>query len=51
MDLDIFISGNLDAFFETGADADVILARNPNTPFEKLGQTSIFRYPIGKLAT
>jgi hypothetical protein len=27
----------------------VILARNPNTPFERLGQTSIFRFPVGKL--
>ena len=28
----------------------MILARNPNTPFEKLGQTSLFRFPVGKLA-
>ena len=27
----------------------MILARNPNTPFERLGQTSIFRFPVGKL--
>lgn len=50
IDLDVVITGNMDAFFEQGSPDDVILARNPNTPFEKLGQTSIFRYPIGKLA-
>ena len=27
----------------------MILARNPNTPLERLGQTSIFRFPVGKL--
>ncbi|GGL61025.1 hypothetical protein [Wenxinia marina] len=50
LDLDLVVTGSLDAFFEVGAPDDVILARNPNTPFEKLGQTSIFRFPIGKLA-
>jgi len=50
MDLDLVVTGTLDGFFEVGSPDDVILARNPNTPLEKLGQTSIFRYPIGKLA-
>jgi hypothetical protein len=50
MDLDLVVTGNLDEFFEVGEDDDVILARNANTPLEKLGQTSIFRFPIGKLA-
>lgn len=50
IDLDVVITGSMDAFFEVGSPDDVILARNPNTPFEKLGQTSIFRYPVGKLA-
>ncbi|MEO1549927.1 MAG: glycosyl transferase [Pseudomonadota bacterium] len=49
IDLDVVITGSLDGFFEVGAPEDVILARNPNTPFEKMGQTSIFRYPIGGL--
>lgn len=49
MDLDMVIVGNLDAFFEFGDPDDVILGRNPNTPFEKLGQTSLFRFPVGKL--
>jgi len=49
MDLDLVITGNLDEFFEHGDPDDVILTRNPNTPFERLGQTSLFRFPIGKL--
>jgi hypothetical protein len=28
----------------------MILAHNPNTPFERMDQSSIFRCPIGKLA-
>jgi hypothetical protein len=51
MDLDLVVTGGLDAFFEFGDPDDVILARNPNTPFEKLGQTSIFRFPVGKLVS
>jgi hypothetical protein len=49
MDLDMVVVGNLDGFFEEGEPEDVILARNENTPFERLGQTSIFRFPVGKL--
>ncbi|MEM8572445.1 MAG: glycosyl transferase [Pseudomonadota bacterium] len=49
MDLDLVVVGNLDGFFTEGSAEDVILARNENTPFEKLGQTSIFRFPVGKL--
>jgi hypothetical protein len=50
MDLDVVVTGPLDGFFEVGGPDDVILARNPSTPLERLGQTSIFRFPIGKLA-
>lgn len=50
LDLDLVITGSLNPFFEYGDPDAVILARNPNTPFEKLGQTSIFRFPVGKLA-
>ena len=50
MDLDLVVTGPLDGFFDQGSPDDVILARNPNTPLEKLGQTSIFRFPVGKLA-
>jgi hypothetical protein len=49
MDLDLVIVGPLDDFFGYGGPDEVILARNPNTPFERLGQTSIFRFPVGKL--
>jgi hypothetical protein len=50
MDLDLVVVRSLDSFFEWGDPDDVILARNPNTPFEKLGQTSLFRFPVGKMA-
>ena len=50
LDLDVVILGDLAPFFEHGAHTDVILARNPNTPLERLGQTSIYRMPVGALA-
>jgi hypothetical protein len=50
LDLDLVVVGPLDDFFRFGAPDDVILARNQSTPFEKLGQTSCFRFPVGKLA-
>ena len=50
LDLDVVILGDLSGFFEHGRPDDVILARNPNTPFERLGQTSIYRMPVGALA-
>ncbi|PZX16278.1 hypothetical protein LX81_02130 [Palleronia aestuarii] len=49
LDLDLVITGSLDPFFEVGASDDVILARNQSTPFERLGQTSVFRFPVGGL--
>jgi hypothetical protein len=49
MDLDLVVTGPLDPFFEHGPPDAVILARNQNTPFETLGQTSLFRFPVGKL--
>ena len=49
MDLDLVVVGPLDDFFSFGAPDEVILARNPNTPFERLGQTSLYRFPVGKL--
>lgn len=48
VDLDVVITGNLDDFFSFGAPDDVILARNWIKPFERLGQTSIFRFTVGK---
>ncbi|OWV98399.1 glycosyl transferase [Rhizobium sp. R72] len=49
LDLDLVIVGSLDAFFEVGGPDDVVLSRNQTTPFERLGQTSLFRFPVGKL--
>ncbi|WP_199271624.1 glycosyl transferase [Paraglaciecola sp. L3A3] len=49
LDLDLVITGNLDDFFSFGNPDDVILARNPSNPLERLGQTSIYRFPVGKL--
>ena len=49
LDLDIVVTGSLDPFFEHGDPDRVVLAPNPTNPFEKLGQTSAFRFPVGKL--
>ena len=51
LDLDVVIVGNLDSFFSHGDDSDTILATNPRSvkPFEKLGQTSVYRMQVGKL--
>ena len=49
LDLDLIIVGSLDPFFEYGDPDGVVLARNQSTPFERLGQTSCFRFPVGKL--
>jgi hypothetical protein len=49
LDLDLVITGSLDEFFSYGEPDQVILARNPAKPFERLGQTSVFRFPVGKL--
>lgn len=50
LDLDVVITGPMDRFFEYGAPDDVILARNWVRPLERLGQTSIFRFPVGRHA-
>lgn len=49
LDLDLVITGNLDDLFGFGGHDRVILARNPARPLERLGQTSVFRFPVGKL--
>lgn len=50
LDLDAAITGSLDPFFEFGDPDDVILARNVAKPLSRLGQTSIYRMPVGALA-
>ena len=49
LDLDTIVVGSLDDFFAFGEADDVILARNPAKLFERLGQTSVYRFPVGKL--
>lgn len=49
LDLDLVITGSLDDFFTFGDPEDIILSRNPVKPFERLGQTSVYRFPVGKL--
>ncbi len=51
LDLDLVIVGSLDGFFSHGDPDRVTLARNQSTPFERLGQTSIFRFTVGSLKT
>ena len=47
IDLDSVIVGPLDDYFSIGSPQDVYVARNWARPFEKLGQTSVFRFPVG----
>jgi hypothetical protein len=47
IDLDSVIVGSLDDYFNYGSPEDVIVARNWAKPFQRLGQTSVFRYPVG----
>jgi len=48
LDLDIVITGSLDELFSFGNPDDVVLARNWIKPLERLGQTSVFRFPVGR---
>lgn len=48
IDLDSVIINNIDDYFSYGSPDDVILARNWAKPFSGMGQTSIFRFPVGK---
>jgi len=48
IDLDSVIVDNLDPYFTYGDPDDVILARNWARPLQRLGQTSVFRFPIGR---
>jgi hypothetical protein len=48
IDLDSIILRNIDDYFTLGSPNDVYLARNWAKPFSGMGQTSIFRFPVGK---
>jgi hypothetical protein len=47
IDLDSVVVGPLDDYFSIGAPQDVYVARNWARPLERLGQTSVFRFPVG----
>jgi hypothetical protein len=47
LDLDSIIVDNIDCYFSFGSPEDIILERNWARPFSGLGQTSVFRFPIG----
>lgn len=47
VDLDSVIVGDLDGYFQHGRPDGVILERNWARPLSGLGQTSVFRFPIG----
>jgi len=47
IDLDSVIVDNLDGYFTHGEPGDVITARNWVKPLTRMGQTSVFRFPIG----
>ena len=48
IDLDSVVTGPIDELFTHGSPKDIILARNWIKPHKRLGQTSVFRFPIGK---
>jgi hypothetical protein len=48
VDLDTVIVGPIDAYFSHGDPERVYLARNWSKPLHRLGQTSVFRYPVGR---
>ena len=48
VDLDTVIVRNIDGYFTHGDPDRVYLARNWSKPLHRLGQTSVFRYPVGR---
>jgi hypothetical protein len=47
IDLDSVIVANIDGYFSHGEPQQVYTARNWAKPMQRLGQTSVFRFPIG----
>ena len=47
VDLDTVIVQNIDDYFTHGDPTRVYLARNWSKPLHRLGQTSVFRFPVG----
>ncbi|MDK2858731.1 MAG: hypothetical protein PWQ89_1850 [Verrucomicrobiota bacterium] len=49
LDLDLIVTGSIDAFFDYEPDAPYIVAENWTQPGEGIGNMSVFRYEIGAL--
>jgi len=47
LDLDIVITGSLDAFFEFGPEKSFIVMRNWTQPGQDIGNTSVYRFRVG----
>ena len=50
IDLDVIITESLDPFFTYGDPDDLMMAWNVARPLDRLGQSSIYRVPVGQLA-
>lgn len=50
LDLDVVVTGPLEPFFTWGDPDRVTMMRNPDQPFERLGQSSVYRFRVGSLA-
>tara|TARA_R110002020_G_scaffold249912_1_gene463925 strand:- start:4 stop:798 length:795 start_codon:yes stop_codon:yes gene_type:complete len=50
LDLDVIVTGSLDPFFEFGNQDKVTMAHNIARPLARLGQSSVYRAPVGKLS-
>lgn len=46
-DLDVVITGSVDAFFDFEPEADFVVAENWTQPGEGIGNTSVYRFDVG----
>jgi hypothetical protein len=49
LDLDVVITGSLDPFFSYEPNKDFVVMRNWSQPKKNIGNTSVYRFHIGKL--
>lgn len=49
LDLDLLITGSLDAFFDYKPELDFVVAENWTQPGQGIGNMSVFRYRVGAL--
>jgi len=47
IDLDVVITGPLDAFFEHEPDQPFVVMQNPTQPGSRIGNTSVYRFRVG----